>query len=149
MSLRIEGLPELDAALQATSERLIASSTVAVQRAGDHTVQAIRASMGAPRWPHRGRSSIYSADVNGGGAPSPHGGPMGSMTGVYRESLKVQAERDGEGATGRVYLDTAPAGNIYKATRNERLHPTFKPATEGAGAALTAAATAEWSAAIA
>lgn len=142
--MSVTGAGSLESALDAIAHRLAAASVIGVAASAASIREEIIASMGAPRWGHRGRSRIYSEQVNigkqKGGASS---GPMGKFTGAYAASVMTKATGTGTGAFGAVFLDPSKPGNTYKAG-NEKKYPTFKPAALKGAASFRIACAKAW-----
>ena len=148
-SVRIEGVPELRAALDTMSKRIDVATVAALKASQNLAKKNIRSKMrGRPRWDQRGRSRVYSQSVNlnlsphhvsKGGGPGKFTGHLSRAVGSVKRPKKVPGGYSGGVGVGGPRSST----NLYRG-RTEEKFPYFKPGVKSSEKSMEAIWTKAW-----
>jgi len=152
-SVRIEGVPELRAALDRMGRQIDVATVSALKATQNLAKKNIRSKMrGRPRWDQRGRSRVYSSSVNlnltphhisKGGGPGKFTGHLSRAVGSVKKPKKVPGGFSGGVGVGGPRSST----NLYRG-KVEAKYAYFKPGVESASKGMEAIWMKAWDKAI-
>lgn len=136
LGFAIKGVRAVQAEMRAIEVAEVYATKAGIKRAQQRIKTEVRRDLrGAPRWGHRGKSSVYAEDVDLGFHNHPRGGPIGKFTGDYYRGVggkkRILLEGDGMYVGGVGIGGSKIPQNNFK-RRWEVKYPTFGPAVDRA-----------------